>query len=107
MKPIQVTEANFQAEVAQSDKPVLLDFWAPWCGPCRLIGPVIDELSQEVSDRFKIAKVNVDENPNLAASFGVRSIPTIAFINKGELRDQIIGTAPKAALLARLESIAA
>jgi len=107
MKPIQVTDATFEQEVAQSDKPVLVDFWAPWCGPCRLLAPALDELAAEHGERFKIAKVNVDENPHLAAAFGVRSIPMLAFVKDGKLRDQVVGVTPKAALLARLESLAA
>jgi thioredoxin 1 len=107
MKPIQVTDATFEQEVAQSDKPVLVDFWAPWCGPCRLLAPALDEIAAEHGERFKVAKVNVDENPNLAAAFGVRSIPMLAFVKDGKLRDQIVGVTPKAALLARLESLAA
>ena len=107
MKPIQVTEATFEQEVTQSEKPVLVDFWAPWCGPCRLIAPLLDEIAAEHADRFKIAKVNVDENPQLAANFGVRSIPTLLFVKDGKLRDQVVGTAPKATLVSRLEALAA
>jgi thioredoxin 1 len=107
MKPIEVTEATFQSEVAQSDQPVLVDFWAPWCGPCRLMAPVLDEIAAEHGDRFKIAKVNVDENPILAASFAVHSIPTLAFVKDGKLRDQVIGGLNKKALIARLEALAA
>src|SRR6187455_2579251 len=102
MKPIQVTEATFEQEVTQCDKPVLVDFWAPWCGPCRLIAPLLDEIATEHADRFKIAKVNIDESPQLAANFGVRSIPTLLFVKDGKLRDQVVGTAPKATLVSRL-----
>jgi thioredoxin 1 len=107
MKPIQVTDETFEAEVTKSDKPVLVDFWAPWCGPCRLLGPALDEIADESGERFKVVKVNVDENPSLAAKFGVRSIPTLVFVKDGERRDQLVGTVPKSALLARLEALAA
>src|SRR5262245_27225248 len=104
---ITITEQNWQTEVAQSDKPVLVDFWAPWCGPCRLLAPALDEIAAEHGERFKVAKINVDENPKLAAEFDVRSIPMLAFVKDGQLRDQVIGLVPKATLLARLESLAA
>jgi thioredoxin 1 len=107
MKPIHVTDATFEQEVAQATEPVLVDFWAPWCGPCRLIAPVLDEIASENAGRFKVAKVNVDENPQLAAAFGVRSIPMLAFVKEGKLRDQVVGTVPKSTLLARLEALAA
>jgi len=105
MKPIHVTDATFENEVSTSDKPVLLDFWATWCGPCRALSPVLDEIASENPERFKIAKIDVDQNPKLAASFGVRSIPTLLFVKDGKLRDQQIGAISKKEIVKRLEAI--
>ena len=107
MKTININETTFETEVLQSDRPTLVDLWAPWCGPCRLIGPLVDEIAEENAERFKIAKLNIDDNPQIAQRFGVRSIPTLLFFKDGELRDQVVGTVPKSALLARLEALAA
>lgn len=106
-KPVTITDANFQSEVMESDKLVLIDFWATWCGPCRMIAPVIDELASEYEGRAKIAKLDVDNNPQVAASFGVRSIPTLLFIKDGVVVDQIVGAPPKRSLEQRLESLLA
>ena len=106
MKPIHVTDATFETEVSKSDKPVLIDFWANWCGPCRQLSPVLDEIASENSERFKIAKVDVDESPSLAASFGIRSIPTLLFVKDGKLRDQQIGAISKGEIVKRLEALA-
>jgi thioredoxin 1 len=105
MKTINVTEETFKTEVSQSTQPVLLDFWAPWCGPCRMLGPVLEEIATENEGRFKVAKVNIDENPLLASAFGVHSVPTIAFVNHGELRDLVVGLASKSALVKKLEEL--
>ena len=105
MKTINVTEATFKTEVSQSTQPVLLDFWAPWCGPCRMLGPVLEEIATENEGRFKVAKVNIDENPLLASAFGVHSVPTIALVNRGELRDLVVGLAPKSTLVKKLEEL--
>ena len=107
MKTIAINETTFEREVLQSDKPTLVDLWAPWCGPCRLIAPLVDEIAEENGERFKIAKLNIDDNPQIAQRFGVRSIPTLLFFKDGELRDQVVGTVPKSAMLARLEALAA
>jgi thioredoxin len=107
MKTINVTESTFQSEISQSTQPVLVDFWAPWCGPCRMLGPVLEEIAAESEGRFKVAKVNVDENPSLASAFGVQSLPTIAFVKSGELRDQVVGLTSKATLIRKLEELAA
>ena len=106
MTPIHVTDATFESEVSQSDKPVLVDFWATWCGPCRQLSPVLDEIASENSDRFKVAKIDVDENPSLAANFGIRSIPTLLFVKDGKLRDQQIGGISKSEIVKRLEALA-
>jgi len=106
MKPIHVTEATFENEVSQSDKPVLIDFWATWCGPCRALSPVLDEIAAENGERFKIAKVDVDQNPGLASNFRVRSIPTLLFVKDGKLVDQQIGAISKKEIVKRLEAIA-
>jgi thioredoxin len=103
-KPQVVTDASFASDVigASSVKPVLVDAWAEWCGPCRMIAPVLDQLAAESNGRYKIAKLNVDENPRTAAQFNIRSIPTLLIFKNGQLADQIVGVQPKAAIAARL-----
>lgn len=96
-----ITSENFKEAVLQSDKPVLLDFWAPWCGPCRMVGPILDEIAQERTD-IVVAKVNVDEEPTLAAQFGVMSIPTLVVMKNGKIVNQSLGAQPKQQILAML-----
>jgi len=105
-KPQAVTDASFATDVinASSAKPVLVDAWAEWCGPCRMLAPVLDQLAAESKGRYKIAKLNVDENPRTAAQFNIRSIPTLLLFKDGKLVDQIIGALPKQAIAARLSA---
>lgn len=103
---LTITDANFQAEVLQSDKPVLVDFWAPWCGPCIQLGPVIDEIADARSGTMKVGKVNVDENSQIAGRFRINSIPALLFFKGGEVRDQLVGRVPKADILAKLDALA-
>ena len=102
---IEISEANFESEVLQSNQPVLVDFWAEWCGPCQMLAPVMDEISLEQAGRVKVAKVNVDSNPGLAARFGIQSIPTLLYFVGGEVRDQTVGVLSKRAIVARLEKL--
>jgi len=107
MKPtIEVNEANFEAEVLKSDRPVLVDFWAEWCGPCKMLAPVLDEIAAAQSNGVKVAKVNVDEVPALAARFGIRSIPTLLYFADGQLRHQTAGVVSKKTILSGLERLA-
>ena len=98
MAVVTITKENFEQEVLQSAKPVLLDFWASWCGPCRMLSPVVDEVAEERTD-VKVGKVNVDEQPELAGEFGVMSIPTLLVFEQGKLVRQAVGTRPKASVL--------
>lgn len=102
---VEITDANFEEVVLNSNKPVVVDFWAEWCGPCRMVGPVIDEMHTEYEGRAVVGKVNVDENPGISAKFGVRNIPTILFIKNGEVADKSVGAVPKAQLSSKLDAI--
>ena len=101
MSAININKNNFQNEVLSSDKPVLLDFWAPWCGPCRMVVPIVEEIAKERSD-IKVGKVNVDEQPELASQFGVMSIPTLVVMKDGKIVNQSMGARPKNAILGML-----
>ena len=104
---VPLTQENFPTEVLQSSTPVLVDFWAEWCGPCKMIAPVLDELAEEYLGRLKIGKVNIDEQQALAAQYGIRSIPTLLLFSRGQVADQIVGLRSKRDLKASFERLAA
>jgi len=95
MKPVELTDKNFESEVVKSEKPVLVDFWAAWCGPCKMIAPIVEELATELSGKLKVGKVDVDVNQQVAQQFGIRSIPTLLVFKGGRVVDQIVGAVPK------------
>lgn len=94
----EVTEATFVREVLQADRPVLVDFWAPWCAPCRLVSPVVEEVAGELGDQLKVVKLNVDDNPEIASTYGILSIPTLALFKNGDVVQRLVGYRPKAQL---------
>lgn len=102
---IEITDANFEELVEKSDKPVMIDFWAVWCGPCRMIAPIVEDMSQEYSGRAVIGKVDVDSNPNVAAKYGIRNIPTVLFVQDGQVVDKQVGAAPKQVFTTKLEAL--
>jgi thioredoxin 1 len=108
MKPtIELNEANFDVEILQSNHPVVVDFWAEWCGPCKMFAPVLDEIALEQQGRATVAKVNIDENPALAARFNIQSIPTLLYFSGGELRDQTVGVVNKKTVVTKLVALRA
>ncbi len=102
---IQVGDDNFEEEVIRSKLPVLIDFWAPWCGPCKSIAPVIEELASEYEGKLKVTKLNVDDNPNTASRYGVRGIPNLLILNEGAVKEQVVGAVPKGRLVDAIEKI--
>ncbi|MBI4336622.1 MAG: thioredoxin [Chloroflexi bacterium] len=106
-KPIAVTDSTFEQEVVKAEKPVLVDFWAEWCYPCKMIAPIVEELSQEYDGKIKFAKLDVDSNPQISTQFGIRSIPTLLVFRGGKPVDQVVGAVPKAVLRRRLEAVLA
>lgn len=105
MKPVEITDTNFEQEVLKSDVPVLIDFWAIWCGPCRVVAPVVEEIAGEYEGKLKVGKLDVDNNPQTAVKYGIRSIPTLLIFNNGEVSDQMIGALPKAQIVDRVERV--
>ena len=101
---VEITDSNFETVVKNSDKVVLVDFWAEWCGPCRMVGPIVEELAKEYDGKAVIGKLNVDNNPNVSMEFGVRNIPTILFFKNGKVVDKQVGAVPKAQLAAKLQT---
>ncbi len=104
-EPMVITDANFQAEVEKSSLPVLVDCWAPWCGPCRMLSPIVDQLAEEMAETVKVSKLNVDDNPQTAAKFGIMSIPTLLMFKEGKVVDKMVGVQPKAAIVERLKKL--
>jgi thioredoxin 1 len=102
---LEITDNNFEELVMNTDKPVVLDFWAVWCGPCRMIAPLIDQMSEEYKEKAVIGKVNVDDSTEIAAKYGIRNIPTVLFIKNGEVTDKVVGAVGKNVLVEKLESI--
>src|SRR5580658_290658 len=102
---IEINETNFETDVLQSKEPVLVDFWADWCGPCKMLAPVLDEIATEQAGRVKVAKVNVDQNQALAGRFGIQSIPTLLYFVGGEVRDQTVGAVGKRVIISKLEKL--
>src|SRR5881227_4278286 len=103
---INLDESSFDREVMHSDKPMIVDFWAEWCGPCKMIAPLLDEIAREKAGAVKVAKVNVDDNQSLSFKYNIRAIPALLFFKNGQLRDQVIGVTSKKDLLSRLETLA-
>ena len=102
---LEITDANFEELVVNSDKPVMIDFWAVWCGPCRMIAPIVEEMSTEYDGKAVIGKVDVDSNPNIAMKYGIRNIPTVLFVKGGDVVDKQVGAAPKQAFTAKLDAL--
>jgi thioredoxin 1 len=102
---LEITDANFEELVMKSDKPVMIDFWAVWCGPCRMVAPIVEEMATEYEGKAIIGKVDVDSNPGIAVKFGIRNIPTMLFIKNGEVADKQVGAAPKPNFTAKLDAL--
>ncbi len=104
-KPIKLTEDNFQSEVLESQQPVLVDFWAPWCGPCRMVGPIVEELAEQFATRAKVSKLNIDDFEHLATEYDIQAIPTLLFFKDGQVVDRVVGVAPLSVLADKLTAL--
>ena len=102
---IEFTDSNFEQEVLKSDKPCLVDFWAEWCGPCRMVGPIVEEIAKEYAEKLKVGKLNVDQNGQTAVKYGIMSIPSLLIFNGGKVVDQIVGAAPKKQFVEKIDKI--
>ncbi len=104
-KPVHISDATFEEEVLKADVPVIIDFWAIWCGPCKMIAPIMEDIAEEYDGKVKVCKLDVDKNPNVAVKYGIRSIPTVLYFKNGEVADRIIGAYPKSHFVERLEKL--
>ncbi len=102
---LELTDSNFEEKVLKTDKPVIVDFWAEWCGPCRMVGPIVSEIADEYKDKVVVGKLDVDSNPEVAMKYGIRNIPTILFFKNGEIADKQVGAVPKSVLTDKLENL--
>jgi thioredoxin 1 len=102
---LELTDSNFEEKVLKSDKPVIVDFWAEWCGPCRMVGPIVQEIGEDYADKAVVGKLDVDSNPDITMKYGIRNIPTILFFKNGEVADKQVGAVPKSVLVDKLEAL--